>query len=100
MKDNPGQQKTTPKRRLARSRGTIEDLSRVLWHAITEARGVLGNENPILKLKAVHAIATAAGSYLRSVEIGDLEARIAALETGKPITLESSEVAQNGETLN
>lgn len=99
---NDGLTKPTsgPKRRLARSRGTLEDLSKVLWQAIMEVKGVLEQDDPMMKLKAAHAIATVGGTYIKALEIADLEARIIALETGKPVIGQSNEVVANGETIN
>jgi hypothetical protein len=84
VKDRPEQQKLTTKRRLTRSKGTLKDLTRILWFAVLEVRQVLEQESePLLKLKAAHALATVAGSYTRTLEASDLEARITALEARK-----------------
>jgi hypothetical protein len=81
MNSSPEQQKATPKRRLTRSKGTVEDLARVLWFAVTEVRHVLeAQDEPLMKLKAAHALATVAGSYTKALEVAELEARILALE--------------------
>jgi hypothetical protein len=100
MKGSPEQQKTVTKRRLTRSKGTVEDLSRVLWQAVREVQGVLLDENPLMKLKAAHALGTVAGAYLKSLEVGELEARLTALEEGRPHAAQGSEVTDNDATLN
>jgi hypothetical protein len=53
----------------------------MLWRALLEAeRVLLESDDDELSLKAVHAVSQASGQYLKLLEIGELEARVAALE--------------------
>lgn len=60
--------------------GTLEDARALLWRALTRAGELLEEEDPAHALRAVHAISQGAAAYARIVEVGELEARIAALE--------------------
>lgn len=63
--------------------GNLDDLLRVVWQALLEAEAVLEStdgDNPELALKAVHAVSQCAGQYEKLLEIGELEARVSALE--------------------
>ncbi len=70
--------KTTRKRR--RKPGDIGALRRVLWDALVEVEGLLGEGSVDAKLRAAHALATLSGSYFKALEHCDFEARLAALE--------------------
>ena len=65
----------------------MEDARRLLWQALTRAGELLEVEDPetgqpdnALALKAIHAISQGASAYAKIVEVGELEARIKALE--------------------
>lgn len=60
--------------------GTLEDARALLWRALTRAGELLEEEDPTLSLKAIHAVSQGAAAYARIVEVGELEARLAALE--------------------
>ena len=63
--------------------GTLTQLLGIMWHGLEEAQEVLDcatAEQPELRLKAVHAIIQAGSAYAKLLEIGELEARLAALE--------------------
>jgi len=60
--------------------GTLEDARALLWRALTRAGDLLEEEDPALCLKAIHAVSQGAAAYARIVEVGELEARLAALE--------------------
>ena len=63
--------------------GNLRDLLQVLWQALLEAQAVLeaaGEAEAELKLKAVHAISQCGGQYAKLLEVGELEARLAAVE--------------------
>ncbi len=72
------------KKRHARMRktGTLADMRRELWRAILCAKDVLldPDTDPATTLKAVHAITSASTAYARLVEIGEIEARLEAVE--------------------
>ena len=58
----------------------------MVWAALLEADAVLqstNGDNPELTLKAVYAVSQCAGQYAKLLEVGELEARIAALEAGQ-----------------
>jgi hypothetical protein len=68
----------------ARKPGDIAAVQRLLWRALLEAEEVLNEaEEPELKLRAIHAISQASGQYSRIIEVGELEARLTALETAQ-----------------
>ena len=69
------------KNKRIRKPGTIQDLRKRLWQAVNEAeRILLTADNDSDKLKAVYALATVAGAYLKVVESAELENRIKQLE--------------------
>lgn len=78
------------KARLARKRrpraGTVKQLTAVLWRAITHLEAHLETTaqaevvDTAELCKLTHAVAQAAGVYLKAIETGELEARIEALE--------------------
>ena len=72
---NPAQKSTgRPKK------GSIQDISRKLYRAIERATSLLEEEDPTLRLKAIHALSQASLNYSKITEISELEARINALE--------------------
>jgi hypothetical protein len=61
--------------------GDLPALQRKLWRALLHAEDVLEQaEAPELRLRAVHAVSQCAGQYAKLLEVGELEARLAALE--------------------
>ena len=72
------------KARLAKKRkhkpGNLQAVASKLWAALEAAEELLGEEDPYLRLKAVHAVSQVAGSYAKVYEVGELEARLQALE--------------------
>lgn len=60
--------------------GTLEDARALLWRALERAGDLLEEEDPLLSLKAIHAVSQGAAAYARIVEVGEIEARLAALE--------------------
>jgi hypothetical protein len=68
-------------KRLRHKPGNVTDLQRILWYALKLAQGVLDNateEDQILR--GVHAVSQCAGQYEKLLEIGEFEARLAAIE--------------------
>jgi transcriptional regulator of aromatic amino acid metabolism len=75
------------KRRTRRPRpGTVKQLTAVLWRAITHLETHLdatveGEEVDTGELcKLSHALSQSAATYLKAVEVGELEARLETLE--------------------
>jgi hypothetical protein len=53
----------------------------VLWTALCEAEGVLLEaDDPDQRLRAVHAVSQASGQYTKLLEVGEMYARLEALE--------------------
>lgn len=77
---NPTQARMGKKARRREEPGTIAQAQALLWRALTRAGDLLDEEDPHLTLKAIHAISQGASAYARIVEVGELEARIEALE--------------------
>ena len=78
-----GRQKAREKRQKAA--GDVAALRAVLWKFITRLQQHI-EEQPTIDaevLRAGHALIQAGGLFLKSVEVGELEARIARLE-GRP----------------
>ena len=75
------------RKRLRRPKpGTVKQLSAVLWQAITHLEAHLettaaADEVDTAELcKLTHALSQSASTYLKAVEVGELEARLEALE--------------------
>jgi hypothetical protein len=83
---NPNPHKARMAQRRRGKPGDLAALLKVVWHALSEAQAVLDStqgDNPDLCLRAVHAVSQCAGQYAKLLEIGELEARVAALEAGQ-----------------
>jgi hypothetical protein len=80
---NPYQARQARKRK--RKPGTLQDLITVLWNALLDAQQVLDEcaGDPEQTLKAVHCVSQCAGQYAKLLEVGEFEARIAALEAAQ-----------------
>jgi hypothetical protein len=71
-------------RKLRGKPGDLPQLQLILWHALKRAQGILdASTEDDATLRVVHAISQVAGQYAKLLEIGELEARIAALEAGQ-----------------
>lgn len=85
MKVNPNPVKARlakqKKGRARRTKGSLGQVQGLLWAALERAGELLDDPNPVHALKAVHAISTGAGAYARVVEVGELAARLDALES-------------------
>ncbi|THF86136.1 hypothetical protein E7T09_12970 [Deinococcus sp. KSM4-11] len=62
--------------------GTLEDARALLWRALARVGDILDGEGveDATVLRALHGISQGAAAYARIVEVGELEARISALE--------------------
>jgi hypothetical protein len=68
-------------KRLRHKPGNLADVQKILWYSLKLAQGVLDNateEDQILR--GVHAVSQCAGQYAKLLEIGEFEARLAAIE--------------------
>jgi predicted ATP-grasp superfamily ATP-dependent carboligase len=63
-----------------RKPGDLSAMRRTLWAGLLTAEELCDSPDPQVRLRALHALATLAGVYLRTVESADLEARITELE--------------------
>ena len=81
-KTKPHKARQAKKRRRIRKLGTLEDMRRKLWQAVTAAEDVLLDDESdnVMVLRAVHAITQASGAYAKLIEVGELEGRLAELE--------------------
>jgi len=70
-------------RKRRRKPGDINGLRRTLWAALLEIEGLLGNDDPQLKIRAAHALGTLSGTYLKCLELADVIARIERLEAAQ-----------------
>ena len=62
--------------------GSVADVRRRLWQAVEAAAEIVSDpaSDAGLRLRAVHGLTQASGSYLKLVEADEFEARLAALE--------------------
>ena len=77
---NPNPFKARQSRKQARKGGTLKEVAGMLWEALEAARTLLSDEDTGTRLKAIHALSQTASSYARVYEVGELEARLEALE--------------------
>ncbi|KEF34101.1 hypothetical protein RDMS_09030 [Deinococcus sp. RL] len=69
--------------RRKRKAGSLKDVTGMLWEALETARELLREDDVQVKLKAIHALSQTASSYSRVYEVGELEARLEALEAAQ-----------------
>ena len=79
---NPSPYQARLGRKLRGKPGDLPQLQLILWHALKRAQGILeaATEDDDAALRAIHAISQVAGQYAKLLEIGEFEARLAALE--------------------
>jgi hypothetical protein len=72
-------------RKLRGKPGDLPQLQLILWHALKRAQGILeaAVDDDEAALKAIHCLSQVAGQYAKLLEIGEFEARIAALEAAQ-----------------
>ena len=80
---DPSKARQAKKRKRRGKPGSIEDARALLWKALQRAGDILESEDDTLSLKAIHAVSQGAAAYARIVEVGELEARLTALEGGE-----------------
>lgn len=72
--------------------GTVKQLTSVLWRAITHLETHLDATASSDKVdtaelcKLTHALSQSAATYLKAVEVGELEARLETLEKAQAVT--------------
>ena len=71
--------------------GTIKELTQVLWTAISTIethiiKTAANNEVDTTELcKLTHALSQSASTYLKAIEVGELESRVEALEQSQRV---------------
>lgn len=71
-------------RKLRGKPGRLPEVQLILWHALKRAQGILdASTEDDATLRAIHCLSQVAGQYVKLLEIGELEARIAALEAAQ-----------------
>jgi hypothetical protein len=76
-------------KRCAHKPGSLADICKILWTAIQDAEQLLytAGDDADLRLRCLHALSQSCGQYSKLLEIGEIEARLSALEqqmTGRP----------------
>lgn len=66
----------------ARKTGDVSDLRKIVWRAVRAAEQMMFQENatPELVFKAIYAISQIGNTYMKVLEVDELEERVAALE--------------------
>ncbi|BCP98134.1 hypothetical protein TthHB5008_12350 [Thermus thermophilus] len=74
--------KEQAKRIRRRKPGDLGQLRRVLWEVLLEAEALVRSpaQPPAEKVKAMHALATLAGAYMKALELHDLSKKVEELE--------------------
>jgi hypothetical protein len=73
---------------------SIQDVLAIVQEALETARDLLSETDPLLQLKACHGCFQGAMAYSKLFEVGEIEARLVALENN-PVLTDRKEV-QNG----
>jgi hypothetical protein len=68
------------RRAAAEQPGEIEDVRRVLWRCIGRVEKLTEGADNALVLRAAHALVQACGAYVKVLEVGEYEARLAEIE--------------------
>lgn len=63
-----------------RKTGDVEELRAILWYAINRVGVFLNSDDPALVIRATHCLAQVSPAYLKALEVGEIESRIAAIE--------------------
>jgi hypothetical protein len=62
--------------------GDLKALQRMLWWAVLRLRHILETTNdPDLELRAIYALSTTAGAFIKATEVGELQHRLERLES-------------------
>ena len=68
-------------RRRRRKQGDLGSLRRSLWAGLLRVEDLLADDDPGTAIRAAHALAALSGAYLKAIELHDIAARIARLES-------------------
>jgi hypothetical protein len=79
---NTSQYKARLAKRRAHKPGNLQDILKILWTAISDVEHLLytAGDDADLRLRCLHALSQSCGQYSKLLEIGELEARLSALE--------------------
>jgi len=72
-------------RRKKTKKGTLEDVSRKVYAALERCEMLLEDMDPTIQLKAAHGVFQGASAYAKVLEVGELEARLQALEAAQGV---------------
>jgi hypothetical protein len=82
---NPSPTQARLAKKSARKPGDLRAIQRKLWGAVLHAEEVMERAvEDEVRLRAIHALSQACGQYAKLLEVGELEARLAALEGQVP----------------
>jgi hypothetical protein len=79
---NPYQARTA--RKAKAKPPSVKEASLIVWKALEAAQAILEESDPTVKLKACHAVFQGAQAFAKLHEVGELEARLEALENAAP----------------
>jgi hypothetical protein len=91
---NPSPHKARMATKKKHKPASIQDVLMIVQEALETARDLLSEKDPTMQLKACHGCFQGAMAYSKLFEVGELEARLAALESSQALT-DRKEV-QNG----
>jgi len=83
MNKNPVAARTA--RRKKAKKGTLEDVGRKVYAALERCEMLLEDIDPSIQLKAAHGVFQGASAYAKVLEVGELEARLQALEQAQGV---------------
>ena len=66
-------------------KGTLEDVGRKVYAALERCEMLLEDMDPTIQLKAAHGVFQGASAYAKVLEVGELEARLQALEAAQSV---------------
>jgi hypothetical protein len=64
---------------------SVQDAALIVWEALRTAQEILKEEDPVMQLKACHAVFQGAQAYSKLYEVGEIEARLQALENSQAV---------------
>ena len=82
MNSNPNKARQARKRKS--KPGDLKAVAAIVWDALETARDLLSSSDSTEQLRACHAVFQGASAYAKVYEVGELEARLEALEKAIP----------------